>query len=296
MCVSPLSQHLAQKSILSFATPLQSLYDLVRQSKPSRREHHWWSCRINRLLFADDLVLLASSEQGFQHAFDRLAAVWYQMGITISTKIPRYCVSPENQASARCNEAATHCSRSRRSNNLGHKLFTITESGENGTPIGKANTDLRELYRSVATKRQSCNTAKLSILKKFLNLRKKKHLHRWSWNLGGDWKYACYPKRKQQRWNFCDDFTAWHFTTKSEAVKFEKPWLSRRFFWTEHRLPTVFGVGIPFTKIKWRSHPSFLKKCRNHKNSLIWQYLRVLFATRNTDLLTTQQKSLNSTV
>jgi len=29
------------------------------------------SCRINRLLFADDLVLLASSQQSLQHALDR---------------------------------------------------------------------------------------------------------------------------------------------------------------------------------------------------------------------------------
>jgi len=33
------------------------------------------SCRINRLFFADDLVLLAFSHQSFQHALDRFSAV-----------------------------------------------------------------------------------------------------------------------------------------------------------------------------------------------------------------------------
>ena len=32
-------------------------------------------CKINRLLFADDLVLLASSESGLQHALSGFAAV-----------------------------------------------------------------------------------------------------------------------------------------------------------------------------------------------------------------------------
>ena len=32
------------------------------------------SFRINRLLFADEFVLLASSEQGLQHPFDRFSA------------------------------------------------------------------------------------------------------------------------------------------------------------------------------------------------------------------------------
>jgi len=34
------------------------------------------SCRINCLLFADDLVLFASSEQGLQHALNRFSAAF----------------------------------------------------------------------------------------------------------------------------------------------------------------------------------------------------------------------------
>jgi len=47
------------------------------------------SCRINRLLFADDLVLLASSEQRLQHALDRFAAAYDRAGIKVSTKNTR---------------------------------------------------------------------------------------------------------------------------------------------------------------------------------------------------------------
>ena len=44
------------------------------------------SCRINRLLFADDLVLLASSRQGLQHALDRFSTPCDRAGMKISTK------------------------------------------------------------------------------------------------------------------------------------------------------------------------------------------------------------------
>jgi len=44
------------------------------------------SCRINRLLFAYDLVLLAPSEQGLQHALDRFSAACDHAGMKISNK------------------------------------------------------------------------------------------------------------------------------------------------------------------------------------------------------------------
>jgi len=42
------------------------------------------SCRINHFLFADDLVLLESSDQGFQHALAQFSAVYNQVVIKIS--------------------------------------------------------------------------------------------------------------------------------------------------------------------------------------------------------------------
>jgi len=59
-------------------------------------------CKINRFYLAGDLVLLASSEQGLQHALAWFSAACHQAGMKIRTMKPEDCVSPENQASARC--------------------------------------------------------------------------------------------------------------------------------------------------------------------------------------------------
>ena len=42
-------------------------------------------CKISRLLFADDLVLLASSKSGLQHALNRIAVACDNAGMKIST-------------------------------------------------------------------------------------------------------------------------------------------------------------------------------------------------------------------
>ena len=42
-------------------------------------------CKINQLLFADDLVLLASSKSGLQHALNGFAATCDIAGMKIST-------------------------------------------------------------------------------------------------------------------------------------------------------------------------------------------------------------------
>jgi len=48
------------------------------------------SCRINRLLFTDDLVLLASSKQGLQLELDRFSAACDRAGWKLALKIPKY--------------------------------------------------------------------------------------------------------------------------------------------------------------------------------------------------------------
>jgi len=45
------------------------------------------SCKINHLLLADDLVLLASSQPGLQQALDRFCGACDQAGMKISTKM-----------------------------------------------------------------------------------------------------------------------------------------------------------------------------------------------------------------
>jgi len=65
-----------------------------RQTQLSRRGCHVGSCRINRFLFAPDLVLLASSELGFQHALVRFAAGCDRAGMkTITEKSEALCIS-----------------------------------------------------------------------------------------------------------------------------------------------------------------------------------------------------------
>jgi len=58
------------------------------------------SCNINRLIFADDLVLLASFQQGLQHTLEQFFAACDRAGMKIVTKIPRYDVSLETKAVA----------------------------------------------------------------------------------------------------------------------------------------------------------------------------------------------------
>jgi len=48
---------------------------------------------INCLIFADDLMLLASHEQGLQHAFNLFAVVCDQVGMKTSTKKDLLCFS-----------------------------------------------------------------------------------------------------------------------------------------------------------------------------------------------------------
>jgi len=61
------------------------------------------SCRINRLFFAHDLVLLASSPQGRQHGLERFSAACEQARMIISTKqTDVLCLSRNQSHSTRC--------------------------------------------------------------------------------------------------------------------------------------------------------------------------------------------------
>ena len=77
------------------------------------------SCRINRLLFAYDLVLVASS----QHSSPCTRSV-----SCCVRKTPRYYVSLQTQGSACCKRAAIHSSRWRRSGTQEWHL-RVTEGG-----------------------------------------------------------------------------------------------------------------------------------------------------------------------
>jgi len=89
------------------------------------------------------------------------------------------------------------------------------------TRSGKANSVLREHYCSVVSKRELSITAKLLNLSLFrsspvvMNLR---------WRL----KEYC-QKNKWQRWDICEEFSMWHFMTKSAGLKSVKPEMSSYF-------------------------------------------------------------------
>ena len=74
------------------------------------------SCRIKRLRFADDLVLLESSQQSLPKAIDRFSAAWHRPGVKISAKNTEVLlyVSLQTQGSVCSKWAALHCSRWRR--------------------------------------------------------------------------------------------------------------------------------------------------------------------------------------
>ena len=59
-------------------------YDLATQSQPSLRGCHRWNCRTYHLLFANDLVLLATYQQGLQNALGRFSAAYIQEGTNVS--------------------------------------------------------------------------------------------------------------------------------------------------------------------------------------------------------------------
>ena len=56
------------------------------------------SCRINRLLLVDGLLLLASFQQRLQHAHHRFSAACDQAGMKTSTKRPRCCCDRKSRA------------------------------------------------------------------------------------------------------------------------------------------------------------------------------------------------------
>jgi len=69
----------------------------------------------------------------------------------------------------------------------------------------------------VVTKQEISNTAKLSVLKSvFVPILTYGHE-------SSVMTAKYYLKYKRQRWDFCEEFTAWHFSTKCTAVKFAQP-------------------------------------------------------------------------
>ena len=124
------------------------------------------NCEISRLLFADDLVLLSSTESGLQRALNSFADACNTAGMKISTaktevlhlsRNPDQCVLQVNGATLKQVEKFKY---------LGVAFTSDGRQDEElDTRIGKASAVMRALHYSVVMKRELSKKAKLSIFK-----------------------------------------------------------------------------------------------------------------------------------
>ena len=124
------------------------------------------NCKISRLLFADDLVLLSSTESGLQRALNSFADACNTAGMKISTakteilhlsRNPDQCVLHVNGATLKQVEKFKY---------LGVAFTSDGRQDEKlDTRIGKASAVMRALHYSVVMKRELSKKAKLSIFK-----------------------------------------------------------------------------------------------------------------------------------
>ena len=124
------------------------------------------NCKISRLLFADDLVLLSSTESGLQRALNSFADACNNAGMKISkaktevlhlSRNPDQCVLQVNGATPKQVEKFKY---------LGVAFTSDGRQDEElDTRISKASAAMRALYYSVVMKRELSKKAKLSIFK-----------------------------------------------------------------------------------------------------------------------------------
>ena len=121
------------------------------------------NCKISRLLFADDLVLLSSTQSGLQRALNSFADACNTAGMKISTaktevlhlsRNPDQCVLQVNGATLKQVEKFRY---------LG---VAFASDGKQGEELhGYPNRQMRALHYSVVMKRELSKKAKLSIFK-----------------------------------------------------------------------------------------------------------------------------------
>ena len=124
------------------------------------------NCKISRLLFADDLVLLSSTESGLQHALNSFADACNTTGMKISSaktevlhlsRNPDQCILQVNGATLKQVEKFKY---------LGVAFkHDGRQDEELDTRIGKASVVMRALHYSVVMKRELSKKAKLPIFR-----------------------------------------------------------------------------------------------------------------------------------
>ena len=183
------------------------------------------NCKISRLLFADDLVLLSSTESGLQRALNSFADACNTAGMKISTaktevlhlsRNPDQCVLQVNGATLKQVEKFRY---------LGVAFTSDGRQDEElDTRIGKASAVMRALHYSVVMKRESSKKAKLSIFKAvFVPILTYGHE---SWVMTERMRSLC----KRPKRGFYEESKELHCLTRCVALKFENLLTSSRYF------------------------------------------------------------------
>ena len=122
------------------------------------------SFKISRLLFADDLVLLADSESGLQRALDGFAAACDYAGMKISTAKTEVLHLSRKPVQCSLQVGGVKLKQVEKFKYLG-VAFTSdgTQDEEMDIRISKAGAVMHALHRSVVIKRELSQKAKLAV-------------------------------------------------------------------------------------------------------------------------------------
>ncbi|KAI3359839.1 hypothetical protein L3Q82_014187 [Scortum barcoo] len=154
---------------------VQSLYDRSRSlvriagrflgvEARGRRESGFGNHRISSLLFADDVVLMASSGQDLQHVLERFAAECEAAGMRISTSKSEAMVLDRKRVACPLRVGGDVLPQVEEFKYLG-VLFTSEGKMEREIDrrIGAASAVMRSVYRTVVVKKELSRKVKLSI-------------------------------------------------------------------------------------------------------------------------------------
>ena len=151
----------------SFSSILFLIYmDRIVKKSESCGKAKFGDCTVQRLLLADDLVLLDSTRNGLQQALDRFSDACSVAGIKISTtKTETMCLSRQPK---QCflQIGGVPLKQSEKFKHLGVSFTSDSrQNSELDIRIGKASAVMRQLHRSAVLKRDLCTRAKLSIFR-----------------------------------------------------------------------------------------------------------------------------------
>ncbi|KAI3362928.1 hypothetical protein L3Q82_011604 [Scortum barcoo] len=149
--------------------PLSPVLFIIFMDRISRRSQgpegvRFGNHRISSLLFADDVVLLASSSQDLQHVLERFAAECEAAGMRISTSKSEAMVLDRKRVACPLRVGGEVLPQVEEFKYLG-VLFTSEGKMEREIDrrIGAASAVMRSVYRTVVVKKDLSRKAKLSI-------------------------------------------------------------------------------------------------------------------------------------